>query len=98
MAIYTNTTSVTTTLITKGGEVSGSIRKITIANTRSNQPAKVDLYLDDGTNPAIYFIKGVVIPQDATLVLDDNLSFDSSIYGLKLYNAGVSPSLTVIIK
>jgi len=98
MAIYKNTTDVTTTLITKGGNAGGAIKKITITNTRSNQPAKVDLYLDDGTNPAIYFIKGIVIPQDATLVLNDNLSFDENIYNLKLYNTGTSPSLTVIIK
>ena len=92
MAIYRNiTTSPTTTVLIPKTNVrtnpsghKGGISKITIANFSAANPAVVDLYLDDGTNPAIYFFKNVVIPQGTTLVFDDNLDFNTNSFGLKL--------------
>jgi len=101
MALYTNITSspVETTLITKGGATSGAINKITIANFSDHADgATVNLFLEDASDVDWYIIKNVVIPKGATLVLDDNLSFDKSLYSLKMYSTGTSPALTVIIK
>ena len=97
MAIYKAITSATTTtLITKSGNTGGSIKKMTIANERNFDTTTIDLYLDDGTNT--YRIIRTDIPPKVTLVLDDNLGFDSSIYNLKLVTSGAGYELTVIIK
>ena len=100
MAQYTSITSTTTTiLITKGGNVGGAIKKITIANFSDHADgATINLFLNDGSATDLYLIKNCVIPKGATLVLEDNISFDSGRYNLKLLNAGSSPALTVIIK
>jgi len=101
MAIYTNITSspVETTLITKDGTRGGAIKKITIANFSDHADgATVNLFLEDASDVDWYIIKNVVIPKGATLVLDDNLSFDKNLYSLKMYSTGTSPALTVIIK
>ena len=101
MAIYTNITTspVETTLIAKDGARGGAIKKITIANFSDNAVgATVNLFLEDASDVDWYIIKNVVIPKGATLVLEDNLSFNSSVYSLKMYSTGTSPALTVIIK
>ena len=101
MAIYKNiTTSPTeTTLITKGGSISGNIKKISIANFSDHADgAVINLFLEDASDVDWYIIKNVAIPKGVTLVLDDNLAFDSSRYNLKIYNTGTSPALTIIIK
>ena len=108
--IYTNITSgTTTTLITKGSNVSGNIRKISIANVDGHQADNVCLFLEDETaststdagNVKYYFFKDVDIPYGASLVLEDNLSFDASLYHLRIVTQNASdggtPSLTVII-
>ena len=106
MAIYKNISSgTTTTLITKNVGA-GGIRKITIANVDGHQADNVCLFLEDETaststdagNIKYYFFKDIDIPYGTSLVLEDNLSFNSSIYTLKLLNAGSAPALTVIIK
>ena len=82
MAIYKNISSATTeTLIAKNGSVSGNISKINIANHDNSDLVIVKLYLYDGTNT--YTITENTIPPLVTLVLDDNLSFDKSIFDLK---------------
>ena len=100
-AIYKNITSGTlTTLIAKNHRVNGEINKITISNNNSNTATGVCVNLCstcDGSDN-FYFIRDVKIPSGATLVLDDNLAFDSSLYSLKIYNTGTSPALTIIIK
>ena len=98
--IYTNITSgTTTTLITKGSNVSGNIKKISIANFSDDVGgATINLFLEDASDVDWYIMKNVVIPKGVTLVLDDNLAFDSSLYSLKIYNTGTSPALTIIIK
>jgi len=101
MAIYKNITTspATTVLIAKNGGVSGNIKKITIANFSDNTAdATVNLFLNDGTATDLYLCKNVAIPKGVTLLLDDNLSFDSSKYDLKMYSTGTAPALTVIIK
>ena len=111
MAIYKNiTTGTTTTLITKGSSISSSIKKISIANVDGHQADNVCLFLEDETaststdagNIKYYFFKDVDIPYGASLVLDDNLSFNSNAYHLRVVTQNASdggtPSLTVIIK
>ena len=111
MATYTNITSgTTTTLITKGSGESGNIRKISIANVDGHQADNVCLFLEDETaststnagNIKYYYFKDVDIPYGATLIVDDGLSFDSSLYHLRIVTQNASdggtPSLTVIIK
>ena len=100
MAIYkTITTSpATTTLISKGGTVSGRINKILISNFSDNAAdATVNVILNDGTTD-FYIIKNAAIPKGVTLILDDNVSFDSSKFTLKTYSTGSDPALTIIIK
>ena len=98
MAIYkTITTSpATTTLITKGGTVSGRINKILITNTHSSatQSTRIDLY--DGTNTFILY-NNIDIPPKTSLALTDNISFDSSEFNLRLTTTG-SSTCDIIIK
>ena len=111
MAIYTNiTTGTTTTLIAKNTTTSIGIHKITIANVDGHQADNVCLFLEDetasaSTNPGnvkYYFFKDVDIPYGASLVFDDSLAFDSSLYHLRIVTQNASdggtPSLTIIIK
>ena len=101
MAQTTNITTspATTTLITRGGGVAGNIKKITIANFSDNaHGATVNLFLQNAAAADFYFIKNVNIPKGATLVLEDNLSFDSKIFSLIMLSTGTAPALTVIIK
>ena len=96
MAIYKNISSATTeTLIAKNGSVSGNISKINIANHDNSDLVIVKLYLYDGTNT--YTITESTIPPLVTLVLDDNLSFDKSIFDLKI-DTSTTAEITVIIK
>tara|TARA_R100000655_G_scaffold81079_1_gene120514 strand:+ start:317 stop:613 length:297 start_codon:yes stop_codon:yes gene_type:complete len=98
MGIYKNITSATTTtLITKGGSTKGNIRKILISNNSSNNATDVSVNLYDGTN-VFYLIRDIVIPSKVALVLEDNVSFDSKVYNLRISNAGTSPDISVIIK
>ena len=111
MARYTNITSgTTTTLIAKNTGVSGRIGKITISNNDGHSADNVCLFLEDetaststdGGNIKYYFFKDVDIPYGTSLVVDDNLSFDSGSYHLRIVTQNASdggtPSLTVIIK
>ena len=115
MAIYKNIiTGTTTTLITKANKVTeggglGGIRKITIANVDGHQADNVCLFLEDEAaststdagNNKYYFFKDVDIPYGATLVVEDNLTFELDQFHLRIVtqNAadGGTPSLTVII-
>ena len=99
-ALYKNITSGTsTTLISKGGAISGDIYKITISNNNSSTATGICLYLNDGTN-TYYYIRDVKIPSGATLVLDDNLGFNANGFNLVIAHDSGSgnPNLTVIIK
>ena len=98
MAIfYKNITSATTTtLITKGGSNSGGIRKILITNNHATNTTRVRLYIDDGSTE--FNIVKTNIPPMVSLVLEDNLGFDSSIYDLKLETSEAGYDITVIMK
>ena len=101
MAIYENYTSAAAhTVISKedkrtGTGYSGDIKKILISNNSANS-ATVGAYLDDDSKQH-YFCKNVVVPSGASLVLEDNVSFDSRLYDLKIKNSGTSPSISVIV-
>ena len=97
-SIYKNitTSGSSTTLIAKGSRADWSIAKMLISNnSTSTATVIVDLY--DGST-VYYFCKNVRIPTGTSLVLEDNLKYDGSIYNLRIYNTGTSPDLTVIIK
>ena len=84
-------------LITKGSGVSGNIRKILIANEDS-AITKVTIDLHDGSTTFV-IIKEVEIPVSSSLVLSDNVSFDSNIFSLRITTSGTgTPTVTVIIK
>jgi|TARA_R110001599_G_scaffold313195_1_gene520958 hypothetical protein len=98
MAIYKNFSGDQTNamLIQKNTGVSGRIDKILITNTHSSatQSTRVDLY--DGTNTYILY-NNIDIPSKTSLVLTDNISFDSSTYSLRLTTTG-SSNCDIIIK
>ena len=97
--IYKNITSTgITTLMAKNSAGRVTINKITISNNSSSNSAVVSLQLWDGSSVGYNFIGNMTIPNGVVLVLDDNLSFDGSVYSLKMYSTGTSPALTVIIK
>ena len=81
------TSPATTTLIAQNSTTSGNVNKILISN-----------FSDNAAAADFYFFKNVNIPKGATMVLDDNLNFDSAIYSLIMYSTGTSPALTVMIK
>ena len=94
---YANISSATTTtLITKGGGVNGSISKITIANHDDSDSNTVQLHLYDGSS-ITYVIVETIIPARATLVFEDNVSFNSGLYNLRLVTSSTADT-TVIIK
>ena len=111
MAIYKNiTTGATTDLITKDSGVSGRINKISISNVDSLTADNVCVFLEDAAtsastnagNAKYYFIKDVDIPPGTTLILDDNVSFLSSKFSLRIItqndSGGGTPSISIIIQ
>ena len=94
------TSATTTTLIAKSDMVVGRIDKITISNNSANAATSISVQLWSGVGgePVHPFVHNVTIPSGATLVLEDNVSFDGSIYNLRISNAGTDPDITVIIK
>jgi hypothetical protein len=100
MAIYKNISSIaTTTLITKGGNTGGNINKITISNHDNSDLVIIKLYLDDGdgtdaNNP--YTLVETTIPPLVTLVLEDGIKFNSSIYNLRA-TTSTTANVTIIL-
>jgi hypothetical protein len=90
------TSATTTTLIPIHGS-GGAVKSISIANQHATDVLIVSLYLDDDTNTS-YIIKNTRIYPGTTLVLDQNISFDNSVLGLKLTTAGSGLPVSVIIK
>ena len=77
--VYKNiTTETTTTLMTKGSSNSGLANKILISNNSSSEATGICVDLYDGTN-VFYFIRDIVIPSKVSLVLEDNIAFDTKI-------------------
>jgi len=90
--IYTNITSgTTTTLITKGGRVSGSINSIMISNVDGHQADNVCLFLEDAAASA-----------STSASNNKYYLFNSTLYNLRIITQNASdggtPNLTVIIK
>ena len=99
MIIKKITTSPATTTLIPEGVGWGYIKSIMISNFSDNAAdAIVNLFLNDGTATDLYLCKNVAIPKGTTLVLEDNLAFNGSVYSLKMYSTGTAPALTVIIK
>tara|TARA_R100001015_G_C4531441_1_gene97740 strand:- start:44 stop:343 length:300 start_codon:yes stop_codon:yes gene_type:complete len=98
MAIYknisTDTTSDPVVLIKKGSSISGSIKKITIANHDDSSSNLINLFLTDGSNN--FVIVETTIPSRVTLVLEDNLRFDSSVYDLKIATNSTATTTVII--
>ncbi len=78
------TTILTQNLLAAGDDVSNA-KSITIANVDSTNDAKVDLFLNKGSNN-YYILKNVLIPLSSTLVLgpEDNIVFDNGTSGFSL--------------
>lgn len=98
--IYKNFTGVVTNqdLITKGAGISGRIEKILISNNNSSHKVNVTVDLFDGGSNTYTIVKLIEIPIGSALILNDNLSFDSEAFSLRITTAGTSPDITVIIK
>ena len=96
MARYINTLMTSTELVPKIPN-KGNISSVSICNTHATGEAEVDLFIDDGTNQ-YYYVYKVKIPVGATLVVDENISFDSSVYDLNIRNSSPDKSLSIIIK
>jgi len=99
MATYTNISSIsTTTLITKGSGTSGNLGKITISNHDNTDLTIAKLYLCSTCDGSDNFVVAeTTIPALTTLVLEDNISFNSEEYNLKI-DSSTTAELTVIIK
>ena len=102
MAIYKNISAISgigsgsaVTLITKNGTRGGAITKINIANHDDSDSVVIKLFITDGSSD--FVIAETTIPPRVTLVLDDNLSFDATIYDLKIATDS-DAEITVIIK
>ena len=96
MASYTNISSAsTTTLIAKNTGVPGNISRILITNHDNTDLTIIKLYLYDGTNT--YTLYETTIPPLVSLVLTDNLSFDTRAYDLKI-DSSTTAEITVTIK
>ncbi len=85
MAIYNSFTGAgAATLISQSSSTGGSISKILLCNTGTGD-LTITVYFEDSNTPANDFkiINSVVIPAGASLVLEDNLSFNTSLFSLK---------------
>ena len=87
----------TITVITKNSGVSGNINKILIVNENTSNVVNVTVDLYDGTN-TFTIIKEKEIAVKTSLVLSDNVDFDSNIFSLRITTSGTNPLITVIIK
>ena len=86
----------TITVITKNSGVSGNINKILIVNENTSNVVNVTVDLYDGTN-TFTIIKEKEIAVKTSLVLSDNVDFDSNIFSLRITTSGTNPLITVII-
>ena len=78
------TTTLTKDLLAVGDNVS-DLKSITLANVDSVNDAKVDLFLNKGTDD-FYILKEVEIPLGFTLVLgpEDNIAFNNGASGYSM--------------
>ena len=78
------TTTLTKNLLEAGDGINNA-KSITFSNVDSTNDAKVDLFLNKGSND-YYILKNVLIPLGSTLVLgpEDNIIFDNGTSGFSL--------------
>jgi hypothetical protein len=94
----TNITSADTfTLIPIYGS-GGSVSSIRLTNYSAANAVTIGLYLEDAAAAKSYMLNDLVIPVGGSLLLDEHMSFDNSVLGLKIVTVGSSPLLSVIIK
>ena len=76
---------------------SGDITSILITNTDDSNNNEIDVFLEDinDTSNDYFIIKNVILPPGASILLEDNVSFDIKKYCLKINS---SHTATVIIK
>ena len=102
MAIYKDITSATTVDLINKNAGSGNINCINISNY--GQQASILLFVEDATaaettnpgNNKFYYLT-TVIPGFTSLKLNENISFNSSIYNLRITVIGTTPRISVII-
>tara|TARA_E500000305_G_C3907156_1_gene181560 strand:+ start:212 stop:514 length:303 start_codon:yes stop_codon:yes gene_type:complete len=85
------------TLIAKGTRVSGNINKIVITNHDDSDNCALSIVLNDGAgSPTIIVLYETLMPARTSLVLTDNIKFNSSEYNLQLVT-GSTADITAII-
>jgi hypothetical protein len=78
----------------------GTLKSISITNQNPSTATTVSLFLDDGllaTNSNVFIAGPVSIPGGVTLVLD-NVSFNNSIYALKITTLAGGYPLSIIAR
>ena len=101
---FHNVTSILTKdLLTAGDNVS-NLKSITLANVDTSNDAKVDLFLNKGSDN-FYILKKVSLPLGFTLVLgpEDNIAFNNSLNGFSMRiqvdnGSGAACNVDVILK
>ena len=95
MAKYINISSATHTTLRKKNIHGGSLTSVTIVNHDNTDSVVASLYLYDGSSN--FVIVSTTIPPLVTLTLgkEDNISYDSRVYDLKLHTT-TTADLTVI--
>ena len=100
---YFNITAVGTTTLINRNEDRGSLNYVKMTNT-SSAGMTVELYLeDDTTERNVSYLLKTVIPSGVTMMVDEGISFNGSIFDLKLTVSNAraiseSTYLSVIIK
>ena len=99
MAIRKNITSATTTtLIKKGSSDTGNLSKILITNHDDSDNCVVKLQLNDGAgSPTKFIINETDIPARASLLLEDGITFQSSLFRLEVITS-TDAEITIIIE
>ena len=93
-------TSDSTTVIRNQFAQSGVVKFVRMTNAYSSGSVTVDLFLEDASGNT-YVVAKAKIPFNATLLLDENLSFSTGEFSLKLATTsgtyGTNNGLTVIV-
>ena len=101
---FHNVTSILTKDLLSAGDNISNLNYITLANFDTSNDAKVDLFLNKGTDN-FYILKESEIPRGFTLVLgpEDNIAFNNSANGFSLRiqvdnGSGAACDVDVILK
>jgi len=96
--ISSNTTSSPVTLITKGSNVSGNISSILITNHDDSDSCVVKMQLNNGAgSPTIFVINETNMPARSSLILKDNIKFNSDHFSLQAVTNS-DAEITIIIE